>query len=370
MFRKSFLSLPIILLLVWIIPVTHAQDEPLEEALFLPFIPNIQFAPVYVAIEKGYFAEEGINVTLQYGNEPDGVELIAANEIRFGIIGADQVILARAGERPVVTVYSWFQKYPVGIVTPDDSGIIEPGDLSGRRVGVPGRFGASYIGLTALLNASGLTESDIQLQEIGFNATEVMCIGGVEASAVYINNEPLQIAERAAQGDCGNVHDVNIIAITDYAPLASNGITTNEETIVNQPELVSGLVRAFDRAVKDITANPAEGYLLSASYIENLPLPDELESLLEEFSNSRSLDAETHTSLLETLSSELDSETLLQFQVLLATIDLWQDSAGEMGNSKLEEWEATQETLITINFLSDPIDLELAFTNDFVPIEE
>lgn len=371
MFRKSLLLLlPVILLLALIIPGTYAQDELSEEVLFLPFIPNIQFSPVYVAMEKGYFAEEGINVTVQYGNEPDGVDLIAANEIRFGIIGADQVILARAGERPVVTVYSWFQKYPVGIVTPNDSGITEPADLSGRRVGVPGRFGASYIGLTALLNANGLTESDIELQEIGFNAAEVMCIGGVEAAAVYINNEPLQIAERAVQGDCGNVHDVHVIPITDYVPLASNGITTNEETILNQPELVQGMVSAFDRAVKDIIANPAEAYLLSASYIENLPLPDELQSPLEEFSSRGRLDSEARTSLLETVSAELDSEILLQFQVLLATLDLWRDSAGETGSSKLDEWEATQDTLITISFLAEPIDLEQAFTNDFVPVQE
>jgi NitT/TauT family transport system substrate-binding protein len=371
MFRKLSLVVALVSLMsVAVSGITAQETELTDQTLFLPFIPNIQFSPVYVAIEKGYFSEEGLNVTVQYGNEPDGVDLIAANEIQFGMIGADQVILARAGERPVVSVYSWFQKYPIAIVTPADSNIATPTDLAGKTVGVPGRFGATYIGLNALLNASGLSESDIQLQEIGFNAPEIVCLGGVQASAVYINNEPLQIAERAAQGDCGSVTGVNVIPVADYVDLASNGLTTNEETIANNPEMVEAMVRAFDRAVQSIIANPAEAYLLSASHVENLPLGDELRAVLETVALEGELDTEGRAVLLENLSTQFERSELLQFDVLLETIKLWQDDEGNSGAANLEAWEATQETLLAIGFLEETIPLEAAFTNDFVPLRD
>src|SRR5688572_21401285 len=83
-----------------------AQDEtpepqPLTDMrFFMSYIPNIQFAPVYVAITKNYFADEGINLMIEHGDENIGVEQIALNDIPFGIVGGDQVLLARAGERP------------------------------------------------------------------------------------------------------------------------------------------------------------------------------------------------------------------------------------------------------------------------------
>src|SRR5262249_7086497 len=130
----------------------------------------------------------------------------------FGIISGEQVIQARANDRPVVFVYEGYQKYPIGIATPLDSGITSVADLKGRKVGIPGRFGASYTGLTAVLAANDMTESDIDLQEIGFNAADVVCVGGVDAAVVYINNEPLQIDDRAKAGNCGTVTGVKVFS--------------------------------------------------------------------------------------------------------------------------------------------------------------
>src|SRR5258705_6873171 len=86
----------------------QAQSEPVKQTLFLPFVPNIQFAPVYVALEKGDFKAANFDVQLQYGDETTGVDLIAANQIQFGIISAEENIKARANARPVVQVYEWF----------------------------------------------------------------------------------------------------------------------------------------------------------------------------------------------------------------------------------------------------------------------
>jgi NitT/TauT family transport system substrate-binding protein len=373
MLRK--MSLLLMLLLLSISGVQAQVDTPVDMSFFLTFIPNIQFAPVYVAMEKGYFAEQGINLTLEYGDEPDGVTLIAAGERQFGVISGEQVIQARANGLPVVYVYEWFQKYPIGVVSSADSGIASGADLIGRKVGIPGRFGASYSGLIALLGASNLVETDIQLEEIGFNAADVFCIGGVEASVVYINNEPLQIEQRAEANNCGDVSAVSVINVSDAVDMVSNGVVTNEQTIADNPDLVSAVVSAFDRGLRDTIDNPASAYLFSARQVEGLPLSDEFRAALEEeallqdefltTSPDRQAVAESRAAMLARLSEQFDAETLTQFHVLLNTIELW--DADQLGTSDLESWEVTQETLTTMGFLPEPIDLSAAFTLDFLP---
>jgi NitT/TauT family transport system substrate-binding protein len=375
MFKRVVLVVVVALFLV--VPSVGAQDTPIPQTLFLTYIPNIQFAPVYVGLEKGYFADAGIELTIEHGDEPIGVDLIAAGQRQFGIISGEQVIAARANQRPVVFVYEWFQQVPIAVVTPADSGIATVEDLRGRRVGVPGRFGATYSGLVALLAAHGMTEADVQLEAIGFNAPEVVCVGGIEAAAVYINNEPLQIQNRVDAGDCGSVTGVTVIPVTDSVQLVSNGLVTNEDTIANQPDLVRAMVGAYDAGLRDAINNPAEAYLLSANYVEGL-LPDELRAALEPIAEAqtswlaenpdadREAIAARNAEALAELKTTLPADVLLQYEVLLATLPLWDGDT--IGSTELEAWENTEETLITMGFITAPLeDLSAAFTNDFLP---
>jgi NitT/TauT family transport system substrate-binding protein len=355
----------------------HAQTEPSKETLFLPFVPNIQFAPIYVALEKGDFKAANLDVQLQYGDEPTGVDLIASNQIQFGIISAEENIKARSNTRPVVQVYEWFQKYPIGIVVSDASGIQSVKDLKGHKVGIPGRFGASYNGLTAILSANGMTEKDIDLQEIGFNAPDVFCVGAVEAAVVYINNEPLQIQQRADAGNCNGVKTIKVFAVSDNVDMVSNGIMTNEQTIDDNPKLVTDMVKAFDAALRESINNPAQAYLDSLKYVDNLPSDDAFKAALQDAATAqdkfladnpdRAAIAESRAALLKTLSAKFDAATLVQFEVLLNTIDLW--DADHLGLAEKSSWETTQKVLTDMKFVTSPIDVEKAFTNDFLPPE-
>lgn len=354
---------------------TIAQDELIDEGILLTFIPNVQFAPFYVGIEAGYFADAGFNVTLEHLQEPEVLDLVAVGQANFGIVSGEQVILARARGRDVVYVFEWFQQYPVGLIFSGDSDLSDLRNLQGMVVGIPGRFGASYSGLVTLLESAGLSESDIDLREIGFNAPEVFCLGVVDAAIVYVNNEPLQIQNLASDGDCGDVTTVAVISVASQVDLVSNGLIVSNAYLNNEPDAVSRMVRSLTHALQAVIDNPAAAYLASLEHVDSLPsdasLMGELQraaSQQEEFLASnpdRAAVARSRLQLAADLAERFDHATLTQLYVLLNTIELW--DAERLGYSDLKSWQAMSDTLLTMGFLDeDAGDLGEAFTNRFV----
>ena len=359
----------------------RAQDEGMYALDFhMSFVPNIQFAPLYVAAAAGYFADEGIELRqFVHQEEPLLVERLALGDIPFAIIGGEQVISARAQERPLVMVYEWFQRYPIGLIVAGESDIHNVRDLVGLRVGIPGRFGASYSGLVALLATAGLPEEALQIESIGYHAPEVFCAGQVAAAVIYLNNEPIQIAERAAAGECGNLQTIRLFPVSAAADLVSNGIVTHERTSLEEPEKVDAVLRAFDRGLRAVIANPAAAYLQSAPYIENLPLSEKLTAALAGMAAEQRdflAQAPTPSALVASRERQLQqleadatiANELTQFRILLASIALWESE--RLGYSELASWKTTAATLRQMGFLSGEIDLAAAFTNDHLPTQE
>jgi NitT/TauT family transport system substrate-binding protein len=304
----------------------NRSDDLTNVTLFLTFIPNVQFAPVYAAIDNGYFEDEGLNVTIEHGGEADGLDRIAVNDLQFGIISGEQVILARNAEKPVVYVMEWYRRFPVGLAVPADSDIEEPADLEGRTVSISFLEGASYMGLRAVLGAVDVAEDDVTLEPVGFTSPEVMCAGQVDASVVYIANEPLQIEE---------CFDVRVIEFSDFVALVSNGLVTNETTIENDPELVEKMVRALQRGIQFTVDNPDEAFDISLRFVEDLS----------------------------------EDQYEVQREVLNRSIPLWE--AEVIGQTSSEAWENTQQALLDAGLLDAPANnLEAAYTNDFVTESE
>ncbi|MBK9208947.1 MAG: ABC transporter substrate-binding protein [Anaerolineales bacterium] len=287
------------------------------------YIANIQYAPFYEAIEKGYFKEAGIEIEFDYSFETDGVKLVGAGELPFAVVSGEQVLLARAQEVPVTYVAAWYQQYPISVIAKSDAGIVTPQDLKGTTIGLPGLFGANYIGLRALLFSAGLSESDVTLVEVGFNQVELFAAGKQNIVVGYAANEPIQLK---AQG-----FDVTELRVADSVQLAANGLLASEKIIAEDPELVRAFVGAFLKGLKFTNENPDEAYALSATYIPNF--------------------------------ADLDEK--VQKEILATSIEMWK--AERLGYSDPQAWENMQTILLEMGLIPENMDLNKAFTNSFVP---
>lgn len=302
---------------------TSSNANLVSVRLPVGYIPNVQFAPLYVAIEKGYYREEGLDVQVDYSMETDNAVLLGSNNLQFAVLSGEQVLLGRAQQLPIVYVMTWYQQFPVGVASQKSAGIEKPADLAHKRIGLPGTYGASYIGLIALLDSAGLNEMDVSLDSIGFNQVEALMANKDDAVVIYSANEPEVLKSKGV--------DVNVLKVSDYSPLVSNGLVTNEKTIKENPQLVQKMVRATLKGVAYTIDHPDESFEICKKYVANLANADQA----------------------------------LQKRVLLNSIDQWK--ADHLGMASAQSWENMQRILLKMSLLKAPLDLNQAYTNQFVP---
>ena len=298
------------------------EDRVTNVRLSMGYIPNVQFAPFYVGVEKGFFREAGIEIDFDHGFETDGVTLVGNNTLQFGVVSGEQVILARAQGLPVVYVMDWYQDYPVAIAAKKSVNIGTPEDLESKQIGIPGLFGASYIGLRALLDAANLSESQVSLPVVGYNQVEALALDQVDAAVIYTNNEPIQLQ---ALG-----YEIDLLPVGEYIDLPSNGLITNEVTVQENSDLVRRMVQATLKSIVYTIDHSEESFEICKEYVENLAQADQV----------------------------------VQYQVLLASIDLWKSD--QPGYSRAVAWENMRTLLLNMGLLKQEINLDEAFSNDFV----
>ncbi|GAB4430836.1 MAG: ABC transporter substrate-binding protein [Chloroflexi bacterium OHK40] len=307
-----------------------AASDLRQVTLAMSYIPNIQFAPYYVAAAKGYFAEQGLDVVFDYNFENDVVQRAATwpeSGVAFATASGTSTLLARQQGIPVQTVMTLYQEFPVVFFAKSTTGLKSPDDLRGKTVGIPGNFGESLYALLALRYASGLDETAFPVQEIGFTQAQAVLEDKVPVAIGYAMNEPVILRE---QGEA-----VDVLRIADIYNLAANGIVVSELLVIEEPQLVQGFVTAALKGLRDTLDNPDEAYELSLGFIPEAQLGD----------------------------------PALQRQVLQESLPYWYSewtTAEGLGFTDLAVWQATEQFMRDAQLLPDPVEVEAAFTNEFI----
>lgn len=258
-------------------PETAATTAPVAGGavtIGLTYTPNVQFAPFYVAAERGYYEEAGVEVTLRHHGQSEGLfTAVAAGDEDVVVAGGDEMLQARSQGVPLRSVATLYQDYPVALIVPADSDITTAADLAGRSIGIPGPFGETYFGLLALLGAGGLTEADVDVQHIGFTQQAALSAGHVDAVMGYVNNDAVAFTAAGMA-----VRTIPIGADGADVPLVGVGMGALDETVSTRPEDVAAVVAATLRGVQDVVDDPEAALEIATEYVPDLAREDQREA--------------------------------------------------------------------------------------------
>ena len=233
-------------------PVPSPSVAPRHVTLLLGFQPDVQFAPFYLAQQKGYYADIGLDVTIQYKSDADLVRLVANGQAEFGVADATDVMISRTAGIPIKYVETIYGLFPVALIGPKGSVPANPAQLAGKRIGTPGKFGSSWHALLALLHAGGLTQADVTIREYPqFNQVDGLLNGDVDLITGFRNNEPLRLAARGMQ--------VDMLTVEQIAPLPGPGLIAGDALLRSNATEVAEFAAATLRAETAIAANPQQG---------------------------------------------------------------------------------------------------------------
>lgn len=229
--HKNLIVIPLLIMLA-----ACAPENPSDISVRLP-IPTMDaaFVPFFAALDQGYYAEEGLNVTFEFGSsETNPVKMVAAGGDEFGILGGpDTLLVARSRGQPLVAIALLHKDsdFPV-LLTLNGSGLTRLEDLEGKRIG----FFYGHIStdvLHALLNRYNITREEI---DVGFDYTQ-LATGRIDAQWAFRTTAGLNLPAKGIA--------VNVISPSDYG-IRTHGYTvfTTEEMTRNHPDVVERFVRA------------------------------------------------------------------------------------------------------------------------------
>lgn len=205
----------------------------------LTYIPNVQFSAFYLAAEEKLFGDIEVNIR-HHGEQEELFGALLRDEEQIVFASSDEAVIAGKGLTTVATAY---QQYPVQIMFREEAKSLA--DLKGRTLGVPGRFGSSWYATLVALHSAGLTENDVDIQEIGFTMVPAMATAKVDAVAGFSNNEAVQLASMGQK--------VWAFPISDEPMLVGPGLITTAE-LAGDPRVkavVDGMLAAQQRIIEN-----------------------------------------------------------------------------------------------------------------------
>ena len=256
-------------------PNNETNNEWKELDVVLDWYPNALHAFMYVAIENGYYEEEGLKVNIRFpANANDAISLVAAGQADIGLYYQQDVIQARANQDIPVKSIGAVVQGPLNIVLSlKEKDITSAEDLVGKTVGYAGTELSEAL-IRSIMQYVGADYSDVTMIDVGFDLMSSMTTGNVDATiGCLVNHEVPQMEEEG--------FSVNWFDLDDYGvPTYYEGVfLANDDAIEHDSETLKAFLRASAKGFADMKANPEEALqiLLANQNEENFPLSETVE---------------------------------------------------------------------------------------------
>ena len=241
-----------------------AQETTLKKASYMPhWVPQAQFAGYYVAFEKGFYADNGIELQILRGGpeQPSSVWL-EEKKADFATLFLSTAIEKRAQGVPLVNIAQMVQRSALLLVAKKDSGIKSPADFDGKTVTLWPEFSLQP---KALFRKFGVKPRILPQR----NTMNLFLRGGASvASAMWYNEYHLLLNTGL------NEDELTFFHYDDYGlSFPEDGIYVLEETYRNDPEMCKGFVRATIKGWQYAFAHPEEALDIVMSYVKAASMP-------------------------------------------------------------------------------------------------
>jgi NitT/TauT family transport system substrate-binding protein len=214
-------------------------------------------APYFVAIDKGYYKAEGLDVSIDPGaGSVEGINRVASGAYEVGFADINSLVKYRDNTRnlPVKAVMMVYDTPAFSIVTLKKTGIARPKDLEGKVLGAPAADGA-YAQWPIFVQANKIDAGKVKVENIGFPVREPMLAQGkVDAIAGFWFSSYMNLKANGVPGD-----DIVVLLMRDHGvDLYGNVIIANPDFMRGSPKAVAGFVKATIRGIQDTIRNPDE----------------------------------------------------------------------------------------------------------------
>ena len=304
---------------------TSAQDKT-KVTLALDWYPNANHAGIYMALDRGYFEDAGLDVEVFTPADPTTVlQTVGAGRDTFGISYQNDVLQARSQDVPVVSIAALVQHPLNCLMVLASSDIESPADLKGKTVAMAGVPSDEAI-LATMLASAGLTMKDVEVVNVGYDLMPAVLSGRADAViGVYWTHETI-LAEQ--EGNPVRYFRVEDYGVPDHYELV---LVAGDKTVSDQEDVVIAMNGALRRGYDDAAA-----------------------------------DLDGALALLKQASEDLDTDVERKGLDLLAP--MWTDDGKvAWGTQTAEKWEAYTAWAIEQGFLDAGTDADKAFRGDLFP---
>ncbi|WP_409253267.1 ABC transporter substrate-binding protein [Bacillus sp. SCS-153A] len=303
----------------------NGTGETLKEvSVVLDWTPNTNHTGLYVAKEKGYFEEEGLNVEIIMPGEAGADSIVASGKAEFGVGYQEGVTQARIQDVPLVSIAAVIQHNTSGFASPADTNIQSPKDFEGKTYGGWGSPVEEAV-MAAIMKQENADVAKVDFVNMGDSDFFTAVQRDIDFAWIYYGWTGIEAELRN--------EDINMIYLTDYSEKLdyyTPVLTTNEKMISDDPETVEAFLAAVSKGYNFAIDNPAEA---AQVLIDAVP--------------------------------DLDEELVKKSQDWLAS--KYTDDAPRWGEQKLEIWENYADWMFENELLEAELDAEQAFTNEFLP---